>query len=753
MSLQESITAPWEGPAPSGLVAESSSPTESPTSTSSFTFSPSSTASDVASSSSSTAPKHTQALLTPAQITGIAIGGVATAVVVFLVIAAIASCWRRRQIYSRSQIAEESGGNNGRFGPSDKEMADDKHQRSGSSEAVPHPEISAAYPKLLEPDDIGVAVSSENKTETTPISAESMQSTARLLPSFPPEVLKIEPRRVSDQPTGRISNTTRAQDPRQPDSGVGSTSRRTLSSSPAKPVNIFGRRVEPTSNSISKKGPLSLKIPQAGAATSKVSIPLLRRQRPNRDSTSTIIQEEPMSPAQFKQHEQNLALHMLRPPREVPSDYGDIPSYYYTQHQSSSSPRYNAAFNTSAPSAAPVGSRGFTCDESPTSTTTTLVNTTPPPQRPLRATPPPVPPPAHLGPVTPPPPQSAPTPAMAPPSAYRGTSGPPPRPVRSTPPPPPSTTNVNKPQKRPPSKVVTYIPQKANRDSASSFTSFETTYSDHSILYPEHPDLTNTKKQQHCLTPVSESATDSTLTSPISELRYPRIPRPTNQAVARPDPSLSKWHLEESPTRAGVAERVPAEMTSSQRCAPHDPKPQQQMSQIQPQPQKPFYDTAQNQKQNQLPRPPPNAHLHQRNRTSSSPAGISTSSRSSSTDTLTLASKRKGSDAASALQNRLWITQSNGRTASPTPLDAGAVGETAAVADAALPTDSKTAYPTRTSSRKRVGTRDQSQGGTVQHAAAGRSVDLPSIQIRSPIWTPRLTPRRSPGGDLLIDVS
>lgn len=182
--------------------------------------------------------------------------------------------------------------------------------------------------------------------------------------------------------------------------------------------------------------------------------------------------------------------------------------------------------------------------------------------------------------------------------------------------------------------------RKNTRDSSASGTSIETSFS-------EEP--TPPEEVQPVLTPISEG-------SPLSGLRYPKVPRPSNQSVPRHSRSPSKENL--SP----VQERPPS---------------------------------------------PPNGR----------PGHVRSDSSTS------LVEKRKGPDAATDLQNRLWITGSRGKTVAP--VDAPHEG-----------------WPIRASSRT-----EEREFSAPKPRGNGQE-----MVMKSPLWEPKLTPKRGDGGDMIIEV-
>ena len=181
--------------------------------------------------------------------------------------------------------------------------------------------------------------------------------------------------------------------------------------------------------------------------------------------------------------------------------------------------------------------------------------------------------------------------------------------------------------------------RKNTRDSSASGTSIETSFS-------EEP--TPPEEVQPALTPIVES-------SPLHGLRYPKVPRPSNQSVPRRSISPLK--------------------------KPPDPGTSRQGS-----------------------------------------VGSFTPSHARSDSFASLVDRRKGHDAATDLQNRLWITESRGKTLTPV--------------------NPRDAWPMRSSSRAGA-----AEAAVQSH---GRGQEM---VMKSPLWEPRLAPRRGNDGDMIIDVT
>ncbi|OAL46723.1 hypothetical protein IQ07DRAFT_139405 [Pyrenochaeta sp. DS3sAY3a] len=231
-----------------------------------------------------------------------------------------------------------------------------------------------------------------------------------------------------------------------------------------------------------------------------------------------------------------------------------------------------------------------------------------------------------------------------------------------------------------------------NRDSLSSQTSFETLDPNDPTPDDEDDDkqLSDDNKQQ--LSPVAES--------PISNLRYPKVPRASNQLVAR-SPRSPQSHGFKSPpskqtqtqTQAQTSPRRPLEAASLLQKRHHDLPPLllESRPRLNSPPRDPFRS------------PPRRARTHKR---------------STSTESWTATPASKKLDRASRVQSGAW-----GR--SPVMYEEDVV------------------QPLNVRRR-----RDE-----MKEVNIGRDVDVDGVAegLKSPVWVPRLTPSRK-GEDLYISV-
>lgn len=599
--------------------------------------------------------------------------------------------WLRRR--RRNQHSEPPGpSSDSRFDASDKEpVTVDVEKGMGGK-----PSGSRAYPKIMDPAKIGVAVGSPgSQHDRTPASTHSANSMAKLLPSPPPQNLRVGPSRFGDY----HSETTRSAGGSRPspDSTISppSTSKEMLCPVSPFPAELHGESaVKPVAVHVPAPTPSNIQVPKKTAQLPRANKIKHNHVRESTQSVTTIINDEPMSPAPVSKFSTLLkppqSLAPPAQPREDAESRDYIPSYYMQPTlptilpspdeplptPDSSKLTQILAQNGSSPK--PTGIiKSPDGGSSTRHTTTQSVHTSPLPVRtpPSRGGAPsssksvPVTPPARVfglpaNPRTPPkdspPPRASPSPNRArptspptssnlshtttllentasPPSSKqiasrtsnRGTKSPP----SSLDPRSRSRTN----QRPTPPPARRHNSRKGIRNSIASETSFETSGDEQDVITPEY----QVKRKQQ-LSPLQENKGDR---SPIKDLRYPKVPRPANQAITRRDGS---------PTRPGRSEQ------SSQ-------------------------------------------HLRKKSSASS------------------LLEKRKGSDAANDLQKALWITGSNGRTGSTTTH-----GQK---------------FPVRSSSRKG------------SQASPGTSPGSQDMQIKTPLWEPKLTPKRMSDGGLVIEVT
>ncbi|KAI9669935.1 MAG: hypothetical protein M1831_006971 [Alyxoria varia] len=130
-------------------------------------------------------PAPTVKGLSPGQIAGITIGGVATALVVFFVLGSIFACLRRRKRDSPNSSHASPNSPSPRFGGLEKDSnGGDSLQTMASGRELPR--LSAAYPKIVDPDKIGVAIGSPGQGGPSTNSQNRRGSAAMLIPKAPP---------------------------------------------------------------------------------------------------------------------------------------------------------------------------------------------------------------------------------------------------------------------------------------------------------------------------------------------------------------------------------------------------------------------------------------------------------------------------------------------------------------------------------------------------------------------------------------
>ena len=683
-----SIINPNEAPATTEIATASVAATSIVVST----VTPSSTQSSNAQAPSST-PTDAPAL-TPAQIAGVTISGVAAAVIVFFLVGALLSCHRRRK-RTRSKKPNEDRSHS-RFGNSDKEVVTldverAQHNKDGHPAFDSRSDVGRAYPTIADPEKIGVAVSSPSQTDRTPVSAQSTTSWARLLPSRP-AAAHVSPPRAYETNLYVPNNLEPARyelpTPVSPPSACQETF------GPSVPFELHG---ESTRKHVPP--PLRIQRPRDTKAPASANVPRKAPQRESTQSVSTIINDEPMSPSArqsvVKIIPRPIQTTNLRSQARENAELRDyIPSYYmqnsattatspavpalpsatdlptvdaskdtHSRRSKRDSPLSPAVSRFSRPVAIATNSSTTkgreqtlsAASQAPHVASAISQPTSPPSLHAHIAAPPrskPVT--AQYGlpsnPRNPPKGFHLPTrvdsisrprggqaiatsePTTSPPSSWRHPAERANDHQSKTP--PPDKHPASKPKSA--QKAVAPPVRKASQKSVASMTSFETSEDEPEVTPSEH----ESRNKKH-LSPLPEANGER---SPISGLKYPKVPRPANQSATRSTGS---------PTRPGRDEQ-------------------------------------------------PGKSLRKQPSNSS------------------LLEKRKGSDAASDLQRALWITGSNGSTSSRV-----VQGPT---------------FPSHAPSRTQLHSRQSSSAE-------------PEMEIKSPLWEPKLTPRRDSSGGLIIEVS
>ena len=516
------------------------------------------------------------------------------------------------------------------------------------------PAVAHAYPKIEDPINIGVAVSSPG--DKTPASTHSVNSMTNLLPSPPAWQKNHSPREPSpprdayDQPDSPFGSA--GADPGSPERLVIRQSISSMSSAPnlQRPPNIA---TLPRVNEVRRAAP-----------------------RESTQSTGTIINDEPMSPPPrlsiVKDHF-NAAVrdyvpsyHMRSPTSPVATRPADVVQHSRIQGGPSITPplskfcppevvsstpgqqlKFHTSNATSGDDAVSTGAQG-----SPKRADNSSL------KKPIeRSSPAPATPPTNLFglPANPrsPPPNTRTACSSRSITPSTSTSDDSDKLLASKRRSPPVTSSehsyettplsvrphiASESMQKPKPPTARRASRKSKyRASSASVTSFETS-SDERDASPSNHNLRHGKQ----LSPLPEISGER---SPISGLQYPRVPRPANQSISA---------CSGSPSRSGSSGSTKRRLRSA---------------------------------------------------TSSS----------------SLLEKRKGSNAASNLQKALWITGSNGRTGPST-----SHGQR---------------FPVQANSRQE------------ERSSTGANRCGPEMQMASPPWQLKLTPKRNSDGGLMIEVS
>ena len=268
----------------------------------------------------------------------------------------------------------------------------------------------------------------------------------------------------------------------------------------------------------------------------------------------------------------------------------------------------------------------------------------------------------------------------------------------------PQTITVTKP---------TYPPQAVRRDSAASDTSFESTDPDE----PTPPDEVD--KQ---LTPVEESPIAA---SPIAGIRYPKVPRSSNQAVPR------------SP-KVGLSPKVGAQ--------PKFEALPRQVKRPRPSTKAERKNTPGQHRQGGEPRQDPVTPVRK---------GTTSSALSGST----LAAKRVGSSAAQDLERTLHLADpARSRTGSHGPTQTPKSGPRYSGKntqrnrqESPLKGYGRVASNGRGVSRSQLASPVMKSAGPHLWKSPGLPGEVQQVALKSPLWEPKLTPSRR-GDDLYLSV-
>lgn len=250
-----------------------------------------------------------------------------------------------------------------------------------------------------------------------------------------------------------------------------------------------------------------------------------------------------------------------------------------------------------------------------------------------------------------------------------------------------------------------YPPRAIRVDSNGSDTSFESNLSD---------EATPPEELDRQLTPVLES--------PISRITYPKIPRSSNQAVAR-SPKISPG-LKLSPLNI---KRADVRLPNGRIGLPSNPRPQHRREQPQAEPVTPL----------------------QTGRTSSILSGS------------TLAAKRIGNSAAQDLERRLQITNSthsrtnSNATTKVTKSEPNSGKSLHYPAERNAKVESPLKGYGRVASERRISRGQIGPEMKSSDPQLWRSAGLPGqpqeVMLNSPLWAPKLTPQRK-GDELYLSV-
>lgn len=334
--LPASITAPAETGYQSGLLT-----TAVPSETSAAVI-PTSTVGPAATASPSATALSSPANLSPGSIAGITVGAVVLGVLAYIVAGSIVnSLRRRRQTPKHTPWAAHHPGPS-RFGGASHAAVSYEKDLEGRRSPVqdrqnPLPDISTAYPKIMDPSKIGLAVSKEpngdggGPSPDSVTSGHSMNSMTQLLPTSPSKNLKIATQRFVPQRNPSERRFTHIEDDPQSDITVDAAQfpgplrmqSVTVSTNPPK------TSLHLPSEASRPDGPPSLKlaIPRSAAARpvpgQLTRIPLVRQ------STLTIINDEPQSPTQPGDRAARTVIpDAPRTGDSMTTSRGYIPSYY-----------------------------------------------------------------------------------------------------------------------------------------------------------------------------------------------------------------------------------------------------------------------------------------------------------------------------------------------------------------------------------------------------------------------------------------
>ncbi|KAI9725610.1 MAG: hypothetical protein M1828_002895 [Chrysothrix sp. TS-e1954] len=538
--------------------------------------SPTSTTSPVAPLpvSATAPPTSASSSLSGGDIAGIAVAAVATAVIIFFAVGFIVAAKRKRR---RTRATSPSG--ESRFDSSEKSgdtaSGNRKANFSRGGGGRDLNAFASAYPRMQDPNagyrpdpqQIGVAMSPE---DDSPESMQSMHSVAGLLPAPPPKDLRIAPQRFQPQRRRRDSDMTQFEEDMQ----IGyPENRRRLQKAPKSPRSqrkslasmlSFHAPVASRSPDWRRPSPPKLVIPEDPRAS---LIPPPRPMRPPSDGSLFL---EPLAPTKptFQITRPSL------PPAsrsQQPATYHDHPS---TQGHYPNVPHANTQLAPPHSHSTDKHQQSSNAHPQDMHRSHQQQVAHPPDQQAKPRNPPPHSlnfnrnnPPGLLFPPPRPSPAAS-TYSNLPsssrdyiPSYYCSSSPfhPPPIATYALPPPPPLTSSAlpqplsvtsnsktpSKPSNHGTSKSAR--PKSNRRESNASDTSFESLYSESTPpddTGPTSPPPASTSTFKTPVTPPRQNGTpltpiDEGPSSPISALRYPKIPRASNQAVARPSPPPS----------------------------------------------------------------------------------------------------------------------------------------------------------------------------------------------------------------------
>ena len=647
--------------------------------------------------------------LTPADVAGITIGGISAAVIVFFLLGWLMTVLRRRR--TNLPLRSPNPPPQSRFGASSKEWrSGDIENGFPSYDGVPHRQngIANPYPTITDPSKIGVAVTHGAQHGKSPVSGLSFNSISKTISS-------------------PIDETPRtATGYRKPGEDVSSPRNSPLpptSSPPAQAKASKSNEVLAHSRSAGGYRPPPLKLGTTGPTAQTLQPPRPNNARPREStqSVTTFINDEPMSPspAHIKPPHSKFSTSTTLQ-NQVPSaqprenhEYRDyIPSYYMQQQpalpsilqspiEPASQPQLSE-FGTMPGAALDAEAYNIPTPSATSASITTLIlekdhgsfkNTNP-----FRKDPKHPPPAIPKLPRTPSSHQAAPSTETKGRIAPGQTYG-----VSTNPRTPPKSSS--------PSKPITSL----NDGVQSSPKSAKGSLPQHSV-------------QQQVISPPTSWQPPAGGTRNHVMKTPPPLPksRLRPKSLQKKLATAARRRSSQKVTRDSLASATSFEMSDGDEGEEEVPLQgdiRKGRNQLSPLPEsKGERSPVGAITYPKVPRPTNQATAHSEHSPSSAgreekrPSHLRKQSSSNN-----LLEKRKGSDAANDLQRALWITGSNGRTAA---LESNGLR-----------------FPTG------------SVSGKGSPTTSGGSPTYRDIQVTSPLWEPKLTPKRLSNGGLVIEVS